>query len=160
MRWGFGISMRAAQLHLFMFLGAVALGTLIGGPVGDRVGRKAVIWFSILGAAPFTMMLPYANLTITTILIVLIGLIVSSAFSAILVYAQELMPGRVGTVSGLFFGFAFGLGGIGAATLGWMADHFGIAAVYQLCAWFPLMGIVAVFLPKQAAAVRSAQDRR
>ncbi|TDG09803.1 MFS transporter [Paraburkholderia guartelaensis] len=155
----FGISMRAAQLHLFMFLGAVALGTLFGGPLGDRIGRKAVIWFSILGAAPFTMILPDANLTVTTVLIVLIGLIVSSAFSAILVYAQELMPGRVGMVSGLFFGFAFGLGGIGAATLGWMADHFGIAAVYRLCAWLPLLGIVAVFLPRPATAVDSTRDR-
>ncbi|PVX79979.1 FSR family fosmidomycin resistance protein-like MFS transporter [Paraburkholderia unamae] len=156
----FGISVRAAQLHLFVFLGAVALGTLIGGPLGDRLGRKTVIWFSILGAAPFTIALPYANLAVTTILITLIGLIVSSAFSAILVYAQELMPGRVGMVSGLFFGFAFGLGGIGAATLGWMADHFGITAVYTLCAWLPVLGFVAVFLPKQATAVESSQDRR
>jgi MFS transporter, FSR family, fosmidomycin resistance protein len=155
----FGISMRAAQLHLFMFLGAVALGTLVGGPLGDWVGRKAVIWISILGAAPFAMILPYANLTVTTMLIVLIGLIVSSAFSAILVYAQELMPGRVGMVSGLFFGFAFGLGGIGAATLGWMADKFGIPMVYKLCAWLPLLGIVAMFLPKQAGVVNCARDR-
>ncbi|QGZ59226.1 MFS transporter [Paraburkholderia acidiphila] len=156
----FGISVRAAQLHLFLFLGAVAVGTLIGGPLGDRLGRKAVIWFSILGAAPFTIALPHANLAVTTVLIVLIGLIVSSAFSAILVYAQELMPGRVGMVSGLFFGFAFGLGGIGAATLGWLADHFGIPTVYSLCAWLPLLGIVAVFLPKRPAAIESTQDRK
>ena len=153
----FGIGVRSAQLHLFAVLGAVAVGTLIGGPMGDRFGRKNIIWFSILGAAPFTIALPFANLTVTTILIVLIGLIISSAFSAILVYAQELMPGRVGMVSGLFFGFAFGLGGIGAATLGWMADHFGIQTVYRLCAWLPLLGIVAVLLPKQPSAIESPE---
>jgi FSR family fosmidomycin resistance protein-like MFS transporter len=152
----FGIGVRSAQLHLFMFLGAVALGTLIGGPVGDRIGRKKVIWFSIMGATPFTIALPYANLAVTTLLIIAIGLIVSSAFSAILVYAQELMPGRVGMVAGLFFGFAFGLGGIGAATLGWVADTYGIPAVYRVCAYLPLLGIVAIFLPKQTSAIESS----
>ena len=145
----FGISLQAAQMQLFIFLAAMAAGTMVGGPLGDKIGRKAVIWFSILGVAPFTLALPYANLTGTTILVVVIGLIISSAFSAILVYAQELIPGRVGMVSGLFFGFAFGMGGIGAATLGWLADHHGISEVYRLCAYLPLLGIVAVFLPRQ-----------
>ena len=143
----FHLPVQAAQLHLFVFLLAVALGTLIGGPVGDRIGRKRVIWFSILGVAPFTLALPYADLPWTGILSFIIGLILASAFSAILVFAQELMPGRVGAVSGLFFGFAFGMGGIGAAVLGGIADRHGIGFVYHLCAYLPLIGIVAAFLP-------------
>lgn len=143
----FGVSVQAAQMHLFVFLFAVAAGSLIGGPVGDRVGRKWVIWISILGVAPFTLALPHANLFWTSVLSVLIGLILSSAFSAILVYAQELIPGRVGMISGLFFGFAFGMGGIGAAVLGQVADAHGIDYVYSLCAYLPLIGVLAVFLP-------------
>lgn len=145
----FGLGVQAAQLHLFIFLAAVAAGTLVGGPLADRIGRKTVIWFSIMGAAPFTLALPYASLPVTTILLIAIGFIVSSAFSAILVYAQELMPGRIGMVSGLFFGFAFGLGGIGAAVLGRAADRYGIPAVYAVCAWLPLLGIAAAWLPRQ-----------
>jgi len=144
----FGVSVQAAQMHLFVFLAAMAAGTLIGGPLGDKMGRKAIIWCSILGVAPFTLILPYVNLAVTTVLIVLIGFIISSAFSAILVYAQESMPGRVGMVSGLFFGFAFGMAGIGAAILGWLADRHGVSAVYRLCAYLPLIGIVAAFLPR------------
>ena len=143
----FGVSVQNAQVHLFAFLLAVAAGSLIGGPVGDRIGRKWVIWVSILGVAPFTLLLPHANLMWTGVLTVIIGLILASAFSAILVYAQELIPGRVGMVSGLFFGFAFGMGGIGAAVLGALADAHGIAYVYRLCAWLPLMGLITVFLP-------------
>ena len=143
----FGLSVQAAQLHLFVFLFAVAAGSLIGGPVGDRIGRKWVIWVSILGVAPFTLALPHANLFWTGVLSVVIGLILSSAFSAILVYAQELIPGRVGMISGLFFGFAFGMGGIGAAVLGRVADAHGIDYVYSLCAYLPLIGVLAVFLP-------------
>ncbi|GLQ89363.1 MFS transporter [Dyella flagellata] len=143
----FGLSVQAAQLHLFVFLFAVAVGSLIGGPVGDRIGRKWVIWVSILGVAPFTLALPHANLFWTGVLSVLIGLILSSAFSAILVYAQELIPGRVGMVSGLFFGLAFGMAGIGAAVLGRVADAHGIGYVYSLCAYLPLIGVLAVFLP-------------
>ncbi|MFC3651047.1 MFS transporter [Dyella humi] len=143
----FGLSVQAAQMHLFVFLFAVAAGSLIGGPVGDRVGRKWVIWISILGVAPFTLALPHASLFWTSVLSVLIGLILSSAFSAILVYAQELIPGRVGMISGLFFGFAFGMGGIGAAVLGRVADAQGIDYVYSLCAYLPLIGVLAVFLP-------------
>jgi len=144
----FGLSVESAQVHLFVFLFAVALGTLIGGPVGDRVGRKAVIWFSILGIAPFTLALPYVDLGWTGVLCFLIGLIIASAFSAILVFAQELLPGRTGAVSGLFFGLAFGLGGIGAGALGVAADRFGIDAVYRACAFLPLLGISAAFLPR------------
>lgn len=143
----FGLSVRSAQLHLFAFLFAVAAGTLIGGPVGDRIGRKAVIWVSILGVAPFTLALPYVGLTATGALSVVIGLILASAFSAILVYAQELIPGRVGAISGLFFGVAFGMGGIGAAVLGHLADLHGIEFVYKLCAFLPLLGVLAAFLP-------------
>jgi len=143
----FHLPVRSAQMYLFVFLLAVALGGLIGGPVGDRVGRKRVIWFSILGVAPFTMMLPYVGLLWTGILSFLIGLILASAFSAILVFAQELMPGKVGAVSGLFFGFAFGMGGIGAAVLGGVADGYGIEFVYQLCAFLPLLGVMAALLP-------------
>jgi len=147
----FHLGVADAQIQLFIFLAAVAAGTLLGGPLGDRIGRKAVIWLSILGVAPFTLALPYANLGWTTALVVIIGFVLSSAFSAILVYAQELIPGRVGMVSGLFFGFAFGMGGIGAATLGGLADHYGIEAVYTLCAYLPLLGMVAALLPSQQA---------
>ncbi|MDR3445933.1 MFS transporter [Dyella sp.] len=143
----FGVSVQSAQTHLFVFLFAVAVGALIGGPVGDRIGRKWVIWASILGVAPFTLLLPHASLFWTGVLTVIIGLILASAFSAILVYAQELIPGRVGTVSGLFFGFAFGMGGIGAAVLGHVADARGIEYVYGLCAYLPLIGIITAFLP-------------
>jgi FSR family fosmidomycin resistance protein-like MFS transporter len=143
----FHLPVQTAQLYLFVFLLAVALGTLVGGPVGDRIGRKRVIWCSILGVAPFTLALPYANLRWTGILSFVIGLILASAFSAILVFAQELMPGKVGAVSGLFFGFAFGMGGIGAAVLGGLADRHGIEFVYHLCAFLPLLGMIAAFLP-------------
>lgn len=143
----FGLSVQNAQLHLFMFLFAVAAGTVIGGPVGDKIGRKRVIWVSILGVAPFTLMLPYASLWWTGVLSVVIGFVLASAFSAILVYAQELMPGRIGMVSGLFFGFSFGMGGLGAAVLGVVADHKGIELVYQICAYLPLLGILTAFLP-------------
>jgi FSR family fosmidomycin resistance protein-like MFS transporter len=143
----FGLSVRSAQIHLFLFLLATALGGLIGGPIGDRVGRKRVIWFSILGVAPFTLLLPHVGPAWTAALSVMIGLIISSAFSAILVFAQELMPGKVGTVSGLFFGFAFGMGGIGAAMLGILADHKGIEFVYSVCAYLPLLGVATALLP-------------
>ena len=145
----FGLSVQSAQVHLFIFLFASAIGTLLGGPVGDRIGRKPVIWVSILGVAPFALLLPHANLFWTTTLTIIIGLIISSAFSAILVYAQELMPGKVGTVSGLFFGFAFGMGGLGAALLGLLADHTSIDFVYHAIAWLPLLGIVAALLPRR-----------
>lgn len=143
----FHLSLPSAQIYLFLFLAAVALGTLAGGPIGDRIGRKYVIWGSILGAAPFTLMLPYANLFWTGVLTVVIGLVIASAFSAILVYAQELIPGRVGMVSGLFFGFAFGMGGVGAAVLGRLADMTDINYVYQVCSFLPLIGLITVFLP-------------
>ncbi len=143
----FHVSVRSAQIHLFVFLLAMALGTLFGGPVGDRIGRKRVIWVSILGIAPFTLILPYADLMWVGMLTFVIGLILSSAFSAIVVFAQELMPGNVGAVSGLFFGFAFGIGGIGAAVLGGLADRHGIEFVYRICAYLPLLGMVAAFLP-------------
>jgi MFS transporter, FSR family, fosmidomycin resistance protein len=143
----FHLSVRSAQLHLFIFLGAVAAGTFIGGPVGDRIGRKYVIWASILGVLPFTLLLPYTNLFWTSILTVVIGLILASAFAAILVYAQDLVPGKVGTISGLFFGMAFGLGGVGAAALGKLADHTSIEFVYHLCSYLPALGILTVFLP-------------
>ncbi len=143
----FGVSVGNSQLHLFVFLGAVADGTLLGGQLGDRYGRKQVIWGSILGVLPFTLMLPYADLFWTAVLSFIIGFILSSAFSAILVYAQELIPGRVGLISGLFFGLAFGMGGIGAAILGKLADIHGIVAVYRVCAWLPAIGLLTVFLP-------------
>jgi len=143
----FGLGVQSAQLHLFIFLFAVAAGTVLGGPIGDRIGRKQVIWFSILGVAPFTLLLPHANLLWTSVLSFIIGFILASAFSAIVVYAQELIPGKVGTVSGLFFGFAFGIAGVGAAVLGRLADHYGISYVYELCAWLPLAGVITVFLP-------------
>ena len=143
----FGISVGDSQLYLAVFLFAVAVGTLLGGPLSDRIGRKYVIWFSILGVAPFTLLMPYANLLWTCILSIFIGLILSSAFSAILVYAQELLPGKVGTIAGLFFGFSFGVAGIAAATLGKIVDIHGIEYVYRLCSFLPLLGIVAYFLP-------------
>jgi FSR family fosmidomycin resistance protein-like MFS transporter len=143
----FHVSVRSAQVHLFVFLLAMALGTLFGGHLGDRIGRKRVIWVSILGIAPFALMLPYVDLMWVGILTFVIGLILSSAFSAIVVFAQELMPGNVGAVSGLFFGFAFGIGGIGAAVLGGLADQHGIEFVYRICAYLPLLGMVAAFLP-------------
>ena len=143
----FGLTVQNAQLHLFAFLFAVAAGTVIGGPVGDKIGRKYVIWGSILGVAPFTLVLPYASLEWTGILTVIIGFILASAFSAILVYAQELLPGRIGMVSGLFFGFAFGMGGLGAAVLGLLADHTSIDLVYKICAFLPLLGFLTIFLP-------------
>jgi FSR family fosmidomycin resistance protein-like MFS transporter len=143
----FGVSVQNSQLRLFVFLGAVAAGTLVGGPIGDRMGRKRVIWCSILGVLPFSLMLPHASLFWTGPLTVVIGFVLASAFSAILVYGQELIPGRVGMVSGLFFGFAFGLGGIGAAVLGKLADAAGIITVYGLCAWLPAIGLLTAFLP-------------
>lgn len=143
----FALSIQSAQLYLFLFLGAVAAGTVAGGPIGDRIGRKVVIWFSILGVAPFSLLLPHANLFWTAVLVVIIGVVLASAFSAIVVYAQELVPGRVGMIAGLFFGFAFGMGGVGAAVLGVLADTNGIMFVYQLCAYLPLLGIVAWWLP-------------
>ena len=143
----FHVSTQSAQIHLFYFLGAVALGTFAGGPVGDRIGRKWVIWVSILGVLPFTLLLPYANLFWTSVLSVIIGMILASAFSAILVYAQELLPGKVGMIAGLFFGFAFGMGGIAAAVLGELADWKGIEFVYRLCAFLPLIGLLTAFLP-------------
>jgi FSR family fosmidomycin resistance protein-like MFS transporter len=143
----FHLPVQAAQIHLFVFLAAVAAGTVIGGPIGDRIGRKYVIWVSILGVAPFTLLLPYANLFWTGVLTVIIGVVLASAFSAILVYAQELIPGKVGMVAGLFFGFAFGLGGIGAAVLGELADATSIAYVYKVCSFLPLLGVLTVLLP-------------
>jgi FSR family fosmidomycin resistance protein-like MFS transporter len=148
----FGLSVRGAQVHLFVFLFASALGTLVGGPLGDRIGRKPVIWVSILGVAPFALLLPHADLFWTTVLTIVIGLVLSSAFSAIVVYAQELIPGKVGMVSGLFFGFAFGMGGLGAAVLGVLADHTSIEYVYQTIAYLPLLGVVAALLPRHAIA--------
>lgn len=150
----FDVSTQAAQLYLFLFLAANAVGTLVGGPMGDRFGRKYVIWFSILGALPFTLALPYAGLAGSAVLTVFIGLIVSSATPSIIVFAQELMPHRFGMISGVFFGVAFGIGGIGAAVLGRLADHSGIAFVYQLCAFLPALGLLAVFLPKMPRHAR------
>lgn len=144
----FGLGIQQAQIHLFIFLFSAAIGTLIGGPLGDRYGRKYVIWFSILGSAPFTLLLPFANLMWTGILSAVIGLVLSSAFSAILVYAQELVPGKVGMVSGLFFGFAFGMAGIGSALLGALADHTSIEFIFKVCAFLPLIGLLATFLPR------------
>jgi FSR family fosmidomycin resistance protein-like MFS transporter len=143
----FGVSVQSSQIHLFAFLGAVAAGTIIGGPVGDRIGRKPVIWCSILGVLPFTLALPYVNLFWTGVLSVVIGLILASAFSAILVYAQELVPGKVGMISGLFFGLAFGVAGIGAALLGRLADHTSIELVYHLCSYLPALGLLTAWLP-------------
>ncbi|HEY4060578.1 MAG TPA: MFS transporter [Puia sp.] len=150
----FHVSIQSSQIHLFIFLFSVAAGTVIGGPVGDRIGRKYVIWFSILGVAPFTLLLPHANLFWTSILTVFIGTILASAFSAILVYAQELVPGKVGMIAGLFFGLAFGMGGIGAAVLGRLADHTSIQYVFRLCAWLPLLGLLTGFLPDVEARTK------
>jgi FSR family fosmidomycin resistance protein-like MFS transporter len=150
----FHVSVQSAQIRLFVFLGAVAAGTIIGGPIGDRIGRKYVIWWSILGALPFTLLLPYANLFWTGVLSVVIGLILASAFSAILVYAQDLLPGKVGMISGLFFGFAFGMGGVGAALLGELADLTNINFVYKVCSFLPLIGLLTGFLPNLEKARR------
>lgn len=143
----FHVSIESAQIHLFLFLGAVAAGTVIGGPIGDRFGRKLVIWCSILGVLPFTLMLPYANLLWTAVLSIVVGFILASAFSTIVVYGQELMPGKIGTVAGLFFGSAFGAAGVGAAFLGNMADHTSIEFVYRLCSFLPAIGLLTGFLP-------------
>jgi FSR family fosmidomycin resistance protein-like MFS transporter len=155
----FGIDVRDAQLYLFAFLGAVALGTFAGGPIGDRIGRKYVIWFSILGVLPFTLLLPHANLFWTGVLSFIIGMILASAFSSIVVYAQELMPGKVGMIAGIFFGFAFGMGGLGAAVLGELADVTSLNFVFNVCAFLPLLGVLAAFLPDthrpRAAAARA-----
>lgn len=143
----FDISIQNSQVYLFVFLFAIAAGTIIGGPLGDRYGRKKIIWISILGAAPFTLVMPYVGLTMTVILAAIIGLIIASAFSAILVYATDLMPGKVGMISGLFFGFAFGMAGLASAILGALADITSIEFVFKLCAFLPLLGIVTAFLP-------------
>ncbi|WP_317236272.1 MFS transporter [Niabella hibiscisoli] len=143
----FHVSVQHSQIYLFIFLASVAAGTILGGPLGDRYGRKLIIWISILGAAPFTLLLPHVGLTATILLSVLIGLIISSAFSAILVYATELIPGKVGMVAGLFFGFAFGMGGIGSAVLGSLADKTSIEYVFSICAYLPLIGIITAFCP-------------
>ena len=153
----FGVSVRHSQILLFVFLGAMAAGTIIGGPVGDRIGRKSVIWISILGVFPFTLALPYVNLTWTVILTAVIGIILASAFPAIIVYAQEMVPGRVGAISGLFFGFAFGMGGIAAAVLGVVADWKGIGFVYHVCSYLPLLGLFTILLPRDAE--KSARAR-
>jgi FSR family fosmidomycin resistance protein-like MFS transporter len=152
----FHISVASSQLHLFLLFGAIAAGTLMGGPIGDRIGRKYVIWWSILGALPFTLLMPYANLFWTGVLSVIIGVVIASAFSAILVYAQELVPGRVGMISGLFFGLAFGMGGIGAAVLGQLADATSIEFVYRVCAWLPAIGLLTSLLPN----IEPARARR
>ncbi|CZT36437.1 MFS transporter [Rhizobium sp. 9140] len=144
----FGVGVQDAQVMLFLFLGASAAGVFFGGPIGDRFGARVVIWFSILGVIPFALMLPYANLFWTSALVIVIGFIFSSAFSAIVVFAQELVPGRVGLIAGMFFGFAFGFGGIGAAVLGLFADRYGIEFVYRLCSYLPLLGLLTVLLPK------------
>ena len=146
----FGLSVQSAQLYLFLFLFSVAAGTVIGGPIGDRIGTRRVIWWSILGVLPFTLALPYVGLLGTAILSVVIGLILASAHPAIIVYAQSLIPGRVGMVAGLFFGLAFGVAGIGAAFLGWLADRTSIAFVYHVCAFLPAIGLLAAFLPEMA----------
>ena len=155
----FHLSIRAAQIDLFVFLGAVAAGTMLGGIVGDRIGVKNVIWASILGVFPFTALLPHATLFWTPILTICIGLVLASAFSAIVVYAQELVPGRVGMISGVFFGFAFGMAGLGAAILGQLADRIGIEAVYRLCAYLPLIGLLAAFLPDVDNQDRVSESR-
>jgi len=155
----FHVPVRSAQIHLFIFLGAVAAGTFIGGPVGDRIGRKYVIWCSILGILPFTLALPYANLFWTTVLSIVIGLILASAFSAIIVYAHDLVPGKIGMISGLFFGLAFGMAGVGAAILGWLADATSIAFVYRVCSFLPVIGLLTAFLPNMAKAGNCPQTR-
>lgn len=151
----FHVSVQSAQVYLFIFLFAIAAGTFIGGPVGDRIGRKYVIWISILGVAPFSLLLPHANLLWTSVLSVFIGVILSSAFSAILVYAQELVPGKVGMIAGLFFGLAFGMGGIGSALLGKLADNTSIAYVFEVCAYLPLIGLLTGLLPDVERAGKS-----
>lgn len=151
----FHVSVQQSQMYLFVFLAAVAAGTMIGGPLGDRFGRKYIIWISILGAAPFTLLLPFASLFWTGILAVIIGVIISSAFSAILVYATDLVPGKVGMIAGLFFGFAFGMGGVGSAFLGWMADKTSIEYIFKICAFLPLIGIITGFLPNIEHQVKS-----
>ena len=155
----FAVSVQAAQVYLFVFLGAVAVGTVVGGPIGDRFGYKFVIWGSILGVLPFTLILPHANLFWTGVLTVPIGLILASAFSAIMVYAQELLPGRVGLVAGLFFGFAFGIAGLGAAVLGKLADLTSIAFVYRVCSFLPLIGLLTALLPNLETASSRARKR-
>jgi len=144
----FGLTAQQSQLMLFVFLGAMALGVMVGGPMGDRIGPLAVIWVSILGVLPFTLLLPYANLWGSVALTLIIGVVIASAFPAILVFAQELVPGRVGLINGIFFGLAFGMGGIAAAVLGAVADARGIEYVYQICAWLPALGLLTVFLPR------------
>jgi FSR family fosmidomycin resistance protein-like MFS transporter len=150
----FHVSVQQAQIQLFIFSGAVAAGTILGGPIGDRIGRKRVIWVSILGVLPFTLLMPHVGLFWTAILSAVIGLILASAFSAILVFAQELVPGRVGTIAGLFFGFAFGMGGIGAAVLGKLADATSIEFVYGVCAFLPALGLLTAFLPNLESSAR------
>ena len=152
----YGVSTLEAQYHLFYFLFSTAAGTLLGGPIGDRIGRRQVIWVSILGIAPFTLALPYVGLNASVALTMIIGFMLSSAFPAIIVYAQELLPGKIGTISGLYFGLAFGLGGIGAAVLGRLADLWGIMTVYKVCSFLPLIGLLAVFLPNIRSTAPSA----
>lgn len=149
----FHVSVAQSQVYLFIFLGAVAIGTIAGGPIGDRFGRKLVIWISILGAAPFTLLLPHVSLPLTLVLSAIIGLIISSAFSAILVYATELVPGKVGLIAGLFFGLAFGMGGLGSAVLGILADRTSVIHVFNICAFLPLIGMLAVFLPSTRKSI-------
>lgn len=156
----FALSVQSAQLYLFLFLGAVAAGTVIGGPIGDRIGTRRVIWWSIFGVLPFTLALPYVGLVGTAVLSVIIGLILASAHPAIIVYAQSLIPGRVGMVAGLFFGLAFGVAGIGAALLGWLADRTSIAFVYHICAFLPAIGLLAAFLPEMAKPRRGPARRK
>jgi MFS transporter, FSR family, fosmidomycin resistance protein len=154
----FGISVQRSQLFLFLFLGAIAVGTFIGGPVGDRIGRKRVIWWSIVGVLPFSLLMPFANLFWTAVLSIAIGIILASAFSAALVYAQDLVPGRVGLISGMFFGFAFGMAGVSALILGYLADHTSVLFVYKVCAWVPALGVLAALLPDMRPA-RSTRAR-
>ncbi len=156
----FGLSVEAAQVYLFVFLAAVALGTLIGGPLGDRIGRKSVIWGSILGVVPFTLALPHADLLWTAVLTVVIGVTLASASSAIIVYAFDLVPGRIGMMAGLFFGLSFGLAGVGAAAFGWLADATSIDFVYQICAFLPLIGILTIFLPDLGRPMRAVAMRK
>jgi FSR family fosmidomycin resistance protein-like MFS transporter len=151
----FNLSVRSAQVHLFLFLGAVAAGTIFGGPIGDRFGRRRVILWSILGVLPFSLALPYASLVWTRVLTILIGLILASAFSAIIVYAQELVPGRVGAIAGLYFGFAFGIAGLGAAVLGELADRTSITVVYHVCSYLPAIGVLGFWLPRMEKTASS-----
>jgi FSR family fosmidomycin resistance protein-like MFS transporter len=151
----FQMSVQTSQIYLFIFLASAAIGTIIGGPLSDRFGRKYIIWFSILGVSPFTILLPYANLFWTTILTILIGVILASAFPTILVYAQELLPGKVGMIAGLFFGFAFGIAGIGSVVLGELADQTSINYVYQVCSFLPLIGLITWLLPNLETAAKS-----